>query len=123
MRAVKRLRSKRHWVLPVVLAALAARAFMPAGFMPMSGERGMTISMCSQDKSRRERLEIPGDPGPREHRGLECKHCLSPVLGNFIAFLGVDSSPVISRVSSDETAQLAGSPLLRAQSARAPPHA
>ena len=122
---MKRLRSLkfRHWVLPVLLAALAARAFMPAGFMATSGDRAMTISMCSQDKSRRERLEIPGDPVPGEHRGLECKHCLSPVFGTPFAFHGVDSSPVSSPLPTLENAQLAGSPLLRAQSARAPPRA
>ena len=113
----------RHWVLPVVLAALAARAFMPAGFMAMPGNHAVTISMCSQDKSQRERLEIPGDPVPGEHRALECKHCLSPILGALFAFLGVDSSPATPLLSQDEFAQLAWSPLLRAQSARAPPQA
>ena len=121
---MKRLLFKyRHWVLPVVVAALAARAFMPAGFMVMSGERTVSITMCSQDKSRRERLEIPGEQAPGEHRGLECKHCLSPVFGTPFAFLGVDTSPVTPLISRVENAQLAWTPLLRAQSARAPPRA
>ncbi len=96
---------------------------MPAGFMPMSGERSVTLSMCSQDKTRRERLEIPGDPAPGEHRGMECKHCLAPVFGTPFAFVAVDFAPVIPQLTQDESAQLAGSPLQRAQSARAPPHA
>ena len=122
---MKRLRSLnfRHWVLPVVLAALAARAFMPAGFMAMSAGHAVTISMCSQDKTRRERLEIPGDPVQGQHRAIECKHCLSPILGTPFAFVGVESSPVAPLIPNDAQPQLASSPLLRAQSARAPPHA
>ena len=125
MRAVKRLRSLelRQWVLPVILAALAARAFMPAGFMSMAGDRTMTFAMCSPDKSRRERLEIPGDPVPGQHRGMECQHCLAPVLGTPIAFLRVDSAPEWTLVPREEAAQRPWLPLPRAQTARAPPHA
>ena len=86
---MKRLRTLRfrYWVMPVILAALAARAFMPAGFMSSAGEDGMaaTIAMCSQDKTRRERIEFPGEKSPGEHR-LQCKHCLAPVLGAPFAF-------------------------------------
>lgn len=113
----------RHWVLPAVLAALAARAFMPAGYVAMASQGGISIATCSPDQTRRERIEIPGDQAPGEHRGLECKHCLSPVLGTPVAFLAVDSSPVTSLISGDEASQRAWLPLPRAQSARAPPRA
>ena len=123
---MKRLRTLRfrYWFMPVILAALAARAFMPAGFMSSAGEDGMaaTIAMCSQDKTRRERIEFPGEKSPGEHR-LQCKHCLSPVLGAPFAFY--DSSPSASPPSLiiPADAQLAFSPLLRSQEARAPPQA
>ena len=113
----------RNWVLPVILAAMAARAFMPSGFMVTTGDGLVASTMCSQDKSRRERIEIPGEQAPGQHRGVECKHCLSPVFGTPFAFLGVESSPLTPLISTVENAQLAWSPLLRAQSARAPPPA
>jgi hypothetical protein len=123
---VKRLRTLRfrYWVMPVILAALAARAFMPAGFMSMSGEGGMsaTIAMCSQDKTRRERFEFPGEQSPGEHR-LQCKHCLAPVLGAPFAFHDFSSPATPLAILVPEQPQLAFSPLLRAQEARAPPHA
>jgi hypothetical protein len=123
---VKRLRTLRirYWIMPVILAALAARAFMPTGFMSSAGGDGMaaTIAMCSQDKSRRERIELPGDLRPGEHR-LQCKHCLAPVLGAPFAFYDFSTpvAPPALLISAD--AQLAYSPLLRSQEARAPPHA
>jgi hypothetical protein len=123
---MKRLRMLRfrYWVMPVILAALAARAFMPAGFMTISGEDAMsaTLAMCSQGKSRRERIELPGRQLPGEHR-LQCKHCLAPVLGAPFAFydFSTPAMPPALRVPADE--QLVFSPLLRSQGARAPPHA
>src|ERR1044071_3943057 len=110
--------------MPVVLAALAARAFMPAGFMSSAGENGMaaTIAMCSQDKTRRERIEFPGEKSSGEHR-LQCKHCLSPVLGAPFAFYDSSPSATPPALIIPADAQLAFSPLLRSQEARAPPHA
>ena len=110
--------------MPVILAALAARAFMPAGFMSIPGEGGMsaTIAMCSQDKSRRERIELPGQQSPGEHR-LQCKHCLAPVLGAPFAFYDSAAPATSAAVFAPEQAQLAFSPLPRSQQARAPPHA
>lgn len=123
---MKRLRTLRfrYWIMPVILAALAARAFMPAGFMSSGGENGMaaTIAMCSQDKARRERIEFPGEQPPGEHR-TQCKHCLAPVLGAPFAFHDF-STPAMPPVLLDSAdAQLAFSPLLRSQQARAPPQA
>jgi len=123
---VKRLRTLRfrYWVMPVILAALAARAFVPAGLMSMPGEDGMsaTVAMCSQDKSRRERIELPGQQSPGEHR-LQCKHCLAPVLGAPFAFYDSAAPATSAAVFAPEQAQLAFSPLPRSQQARAPPHA
>ncbi|HEX6396520.1 MAG TPA: hypothetical protein VFZ95_03790 [Steroidobacteraceae bacterium] len=123
---MKRLRTLRfrYWAMPVILAALAARAFMPAGFMSMPGEDGMsaTIAMCSQDKARRERIDFPGQQSPGEHR-LQCKHCLAPVLGAPFAFYDFSAPATPLSVLVPGGAQLAFSPLLRSQEARAPPHA
>jgi hypothetical protein len=123
---VKRLRTMRfrHWVMPAILAALAARAFMPAGFMSMPGQDGMsaTIAMCSQDKSRRERSDFAGEKPAAEHR-FQCKHCLAPVMGSPFAFYQFSSPALTPALLVPANAQLAFTPLLRAQEARAPPHA
>jgi hypothetical protein len=123
---VKRLRTLRfrYWIMPAILAALAARAFLPAGFMSTSGADGMspTIAMCSPDKMRRERVEIPGQPEPREHRP-RCEHCLAPLLGAPVAQLHFSAPALLPELVVPTHAQLATSPLLRAQEARAPPHA
>ena len=110
--------------MPVILAALAARAFVPAGFMSVSSGDGMsaTIAMCSKDKTRREQVEIPGGQQPAEHRP-HCEYCLAPLLGTPFAqvdFKAPAATPTLP-VPVDE--QLASSPLLRSQEARAPPHA
>ena len=123
---MKRLRTLRlrYWVMPVILAALAARAFMPAGIMSLPGDGGMaaTIAMCSQDRARRERIEFPGDQSGSDHR-LQCKHCLSPVLGAPFAFHDFTTPATPPALLVPEQAQLAFSPLLRTQEARAPPQA
>ena len=124
---MKRLRTLRfrYWVMPVILAALAAQAFMPAGFMSMTGEggRSATIAMCSQDKSRRERIEFPGERQlPGEHR-FQCKHCLAPVMGSPFAFHDFTSPATLPALLVPADEQLAFSPLQRSQEARAPPHA
>jgi hypothetical protein len=123
---VKRLRTLRfrYWVMPVILAALAARAVMPRGYMSMTGDAATTATnaMTSQDKTRRERIEFPGEQSPGEHR-LQCKHCLAPVLGAPFAFHDFSSPATPLAILVPEQPQLAFSPLLRAQEARAPPHA
>jgi hypothetical protein len=110
--------------MPIVLAALAARAFMPAGFMSGTGVdgRSATIAMCSQGKLRRERVELPGQQVPGEHR-LQCKHCLAPVLGAPFAFFDFSTPAAPPALLNPADAQLAFSPLLRSQEARAPPRA
>jgi hypothetical protein len=123
---VKRLRTLRvrYWIMPVLLAALAARAFLPAGFMSTSGSDGMsaTIAMCSPDKTRRERVEIPAQRLPGEHR-LQCEHCLAPLLGAPVAHLHFSTPAAVPALFVPADAQLVSSPLLRSQEARAPPHA
>lgn len=123
---MKRLRTLRfrYWIMPVILAALAARAFLPAGFMSTSGADGMsaTIAMCSPDKMRRERVEIPGQQERREHRP-QCEHCLAPLLGAPVALLDFSAPALSPELLVPSRAQLTSSPLLRVQEARAPPHA
>lgn len=110
--------------MPVILAALAARAFLPAGFMSTSGTEGMsaTIAMCSQDKTRRERIDYPAQRLPGEHRP-QCEHCLAPLLGAPVAHLHFSAPAATPSLLVPVDAQLAASPLLRSQEARAPPHA
>lgn len=123
---MKRLRTLRfrYWVMPVVLAALAARAFLPAGFMPTTGDgaTAVRISMCSQDRLQRENIVIPDDQAPAQH-GLQCKFCGAPILGTpFASFDLVTPAPAPLLAAATET-RPAYAPLLRSQTARAPPQA
>jgi hypothetical protein len=122
---VKRLRTLRlrYWIMPVILAALSARAFLPAGFMASSGDgTEVRIIMCSQEQGRSETLEIPGDPAGHE-RGLQCKYCGAPILGTpFASFdMAVPAPAPLLAVTTDTRSIY--SPLPRSQAARAPPRA
>ena len=123
---MKRLRTLRfrYWVMPVILAALAARAFMPAGFMTTTadGASAVRISLCSQDKLQRENIVIPDEQAPHQG-GLECKFCGAPILGTPFAFFDlVTPAPAPLFAAATET-QPSYAPLLRSQTARAPPQA
>jgi hypothetical protein len=123
---VKRLRTLRfrYWVMPVILAALAARAFMPAGFMttPADGTSAWGITMCSPDKLQREDLVIPDEQAPSQH-GPQCKFCGAPILGTpFASFDLVTPAPAPLLAVATDT-RPAYAPLLRSQTARAPPQA
>ncbi len=122
---MKRLRTLRfrYWVMPVILAALAARAFMPAGFMTTTadGNTALRITMCSQDKLQRESIVIPDEQAPAQH-GLDCKFCGAPIMGTpFASFDLVTPAPAALLAAAGETGP--PSPLLRSQTARAPPQA
>lgn len=125
---MKRLRTLRfrNWVMPVILAALAARAFMPAGFMATSadGTAAVGITLCSQNRLQRENFVIPeADQAPGEHRGLQCKFCGAPILGTpFASFDLVTPAPAPLLATAGET-HPSYAPLLRSQTARAPPQA
>ena len=123
---MKRLRTLRlrYWVMPVVLAALAARAFMPAGFMATTAgdASAVGITMCSQDKLQRENIVIPGEQDP-DHRGPQCKFCGAPILGTpFASFELVTPAPAPLLAAAADTRSSYG-PLRRSQTARAPPQA
>ena len=123
---MKRLRTLRfrYWAMPVILAALAARAFMPAGFMTTTGDGAwaMSITLCSQDKLQREIIIVPDEQAPAQH-GLECKFCGAPIMGTpFASFDLVTPAPAPLLVAAGET-RPSYAPLLRSQTARAPPQA
>jgi hypothetical protein len=124
---VKRLRTLRfrYWVMPVILAALAARAFMPAGFMTTTadGAAALRITMCSQDKLQRENIVIPDEQQAPAHHGLDCKFCGAPIMGTpFASFDLVTPAPAPLLAAASET-RPSYAPLLRSQTARAPPQA
>ena len=117
-----RLRSNRLRanVLPLLLAALVFRAFIPAGFMFGSGDgTSLSVSMCSTQAGKTETLEIPG-----EHAKPHCEYCLAPLLGAPQAFLSAGFTAAAQHPTlAPLVSQLADSPLARAQAARGPPHA
>ena len=123
---MKRLRTLRfrYWVMPVILAALAARAFMPAGFMTTTTDDGSAwgIIMCSQDGSQRENIIIPDEQAPAQH-GPDCKFCGAPIMGTpFASFDLVTPAPAPLLAAAGKT-RPSYAPLLRSQTARAPPQA
>ena len=78
--------------------------------------------MCSAQKSKRERIELPAQPGEKTKR--HCPFCLAPPLQSPLAMPRIDApanSPLL--VLEPRASQLPQSPLVRAQVARAPPHA
>jgi hypothetical protein len=109
----------------MLLGAFALRVLIPGGFMPASGDgMSLKVSMCSTVPGRSESLEIPGKiPGeaPKTH----CEHCLlsSPFAAPYAflapGFAAAPPTPLLPQRAS----QIPESPLARAQSARAPPHA
>jgi hypothetical protein len=119
---VKRLRTLRfrNYVLPVILAALGARAFMPSGFMVTADNNPvMQSTLCSRDQGRSSPIELPGE---QPHR--QCDHCLSPMGTAPTAFAlkpaTVEMSPLLAALQAE---QVVHSPLQRVQAARAPPQA
>ena len=121
---MKRLRTLRFrsYVLPVILAALAARAFMPSGFMTgesADGSRTVSTQLCSLEQDRRGVIELPGET----HDTPGCDHCLSP-LGTAPLALIAPVAPVriVSLLPQLPGDQVAHAPLERTQQPRAPPH-
>jgi hypothetical protein len=125
MRLVTRLRSLRFrsWMMPLLLAALVLRVLIPTDVMQMQGTNGgmsLAASLCSNDSNRVERIEIPGD-SPQPH----CERCLlTPPFEAPYAFLGPVFGPAVQvPLLPEQVSQVPDAPLVRAQAARAPPHA
>jgi hypothetical protein len=119
---VKRLRTLRFrsYVLPVILAALAARAFLPPGFMTTAQGPAINVQMCSLEQDRRSPIESPVE----DHDTPRCDHCLSPLGTAPVAIIDAPA-PVKAAALLAQTLlhQVPFEPLQRAHSARAPPHA
>jgi len=126
MRGVTRFRSLRlrSLMMPLLLAALVLRILIPSDVMPVAGKNGtMTVasSLCSSGGSdRTERIEIPGET-PKPH----CERCLlTPPFEAPYAFLLPTFTRVVQIPLLPEQVSLTpDAPLVRAQTARAPPHA
>jgi len=118
---VKRLRTLRFrsYVLPAILAALAARAFLPPGFMTTAQGPAVNLQMCSLEQDRRG-SELPGE----DHDAPRCDHCLSPLGAAPIAATEA-TAPVRAAALLVQTLlhQVPLEPLRRSHSARAPPQA
>jgi hypothetical protein len=111
--------------MPFVLAALALRALIPAGFMPGASETfGFTAMLCSPGivgaSGVIERFELP--PGTGAHSQPHCDFCLAPLLGAPSAKDGAcvfAQPPTLTPISF--SAQVSSRSPDRAPSARAPP--
>jgi hypothetical protein len=117
----------RHTVMPFVLAALALRALIPAGFMPGSSDSfSFTAMLCAPQSlgtaaaGAMERFELPGSPAA--HAQPHCDFCVSPALGGPPAIDGLRLQAVVaSIVSLRFEEQISSRTPDRAPSARAPP--
>jgi hypothetical protein len=112
--------------MPFVLAALALRALIPAGFMPGSSEGfGFVAVLCSpqiagEARVVTDRFELPGSP--EAHARPHCDFCVSPLLGAAPATDGARlgaQAPYLAPPSF--VAQISTQSPDRAPSARAPP--
>ena len=113
--------------MPFVLAALALRALIPAGFMPGSIDSfAFTAMLCAPQNpgtaaaTAMERFELPGSPDA--HAQPHCDFCVSPALGAPPANCDLRLATVVVTVTAasiDE--QIASRTPDRAPSARAPP--
>lgn len=119
MRAVSRLRAHRFRsnVLPILLAALVFRVLVPPGFMMAGGDMSLRASMCTTTPGKIEKIELPGG-----NTQVHCEYCVAPPLGAPSAAPRIEApARVASAAFTLVAAQVSSSPLVRAQSARAPP--
>jgi hypothetical protein len=121
MRGVTRFRSlrMRSFMMPVLLAALVLRVLIPSDVVHSQSMR-VAASMCSPDEGRSELIEIPVDSAEPH-----CDRCLlTPPFDAPYAFLSPVLAPVVQvPLRPEHVSQIPEAPLVRAQSARAPPHA
>lgn len=106
-------------MMPLLLAALVLRVLIPTDVVH-SQNMSVASSMCSTDPALREFVEIPTD-APQPH----CERCLlTPPFDAPYAFLTPALVPTVQvPLRPDHVSQIPEAPLVRAQSARAPPHA
>ena len=114
----------RSWVLPLLLASLAARAFIPAGFMAGSADdHTLRVTMCAVEPDlRKEGLEAIEIPGTQVHPS--CDYCLSPLLGALPAVRApAFFAPRPDSLDAALVSQIPARLLARSQIPRAPPRA
>lgn len=118
MRAVSRVRTPhfRSYVLPFLLAALAFRVLVPPEAMMSGGNTILRAAMCATT-GKNETIELPAAAGK-----MHCDECMAPPLGVPLAQVHIHS-PLLATPSipTPVAAQISDTPLVRAQSARAPP--
>jgi hypothetical protein len=113
--------------MPFVLAALALRALIPAGFMPgFTDSFAFTAMLCAPQNSgtaaaaSMERFELPGSPDA--HAQPHCDFCVSPELGAPPAIDDLRlAAIVVSTAAVQVEEQISSRTPDRAPSARAPP--
>ena len=113
--------------MPFVLAALALRALIPAGFMPGSTDSfAFTAMLCAPQNlgtaaaAAMERFELPGSPDA--HAQPHCDFCVSPALGTPPATGELRLASVVTTIAvAIVEEQISSRTPDRAPSARAPP--
>jgi hypothetical protein len=102
--------------MPLLLGAFALRAFVPGG-MAIGATMSLESPMCATQSGRVEILEIP--VGVAE---AHCEQCFAPPVGAPFASLAIGIAPAPHHPLLPHGASQPGkSPLVRAQTARAPP--
>ena len=119
MRAVNRMRAQRFHsrMLPLLLAALVFRVLVPPGFMIDGDDMTLRASMCTTTPGKTETIELPAGSAK-----VHCEYCVAPPLGAPLAQVQIDPPlRATPSVLTPVTAQISDTPLVRTQSARAPP--
>ena len=110
-------------MLPLLLGAVALRAFLPGAGADPAGHLQYNSRMCSQlDRGKSETQQAPGQE--EEYSRPHCEYCVAPLLGAPLAnSLFGGQPPLAERVVVPLDSQIADAPLARTQRARAPPRA
>ncbi|HZU64929.1 MAG TPA: DUF2946 family protein [Novosphingobium sp.] len=88
------LAGHRRWAFLLLALALAARAMVPAGFMPAAGAHGVAIEICSGSGGPSLFLALPGKTqGPEE--GSD-SHGGAPCAFSALADTGLQDGPVLA---------------------------
>lgn len=130
--ALLQQRCSRAGLVPVALLLLAARAIVPAGFMPAADADGwITLQLCTTQGLEQRLVQVNplgtasdptgSEPAPHTERS-DCAYALTtgasptpqaPGLPHFVS--------IAALVVAADTAVAATGPLARSQSARGPP--
>ena len=111
----------RRWISGVVLLAVLARVWVPAGFMPSTGH-GIALKFCHAGMSMPAEPVSPGSQPARAGHAEHCPFGSAPSMGFVVtALLAVATALVVACATFEFSTLHASLRLPRAHRSRAPP--